>query len=257
MISNASQGIRWLVIQGIEVSDAYNLVNARTTLSNIFIYTDLKTFGGIDIDNIALRLQKAQKWFQEAYPNVDPFKWFFRIRPRSKVIRNHLSRINADESLSDQSRLIFEAQVDFIVRLKDILIDELIHKERVIQRSIEAYRQKIENKKRKEWINKYHDIAKKVTTKPDKKNLSALKSLIDQDKPESDEAEIELLKKHLGNYENIYKHFENLTNNFSEDEIIPYHATAQLLLDLCRGKRKWTILTEKQKKKLTYKGYHQ
>jgi len=30
------------------------------------------------------------------------------------VIRNHLSRIKADESLSDQTFLIFEAQVDFI-----------------------------------------------------------------------------------------------------------------------------------------------
>ncbi len=73
-----------------------------------------------------------------------------------------------------------------------------------------------------------------------------------QGKPESDEAEIELLKKHLRSYENIYEHFKKLTNNFSEDEIIPYHATAQVLLDLCRGKRKWAFLTEKEKKKLTY-----
>jgi hypothetical protein len=95
----------WFVTQGIEVSDMYNLADARTMLSNTFIYSGLKIFGGIDIDGIALRLQEVQKWFHTTYPNVYPFKWFFRIRPRSKVIRNHLSRINADESLSNQARL--------------------------------------------------------------------------------------------------------------------------------------------------------
>lgn len=61
-----------------------------------------------------------------------------------KVIRNHLSRIKADKSRSDQARLVCEAQVDFIVRLKDILIDELIHREGWIPRSITVTRQKTE-----------------------------------------------------------------------------------------------------------------
>ncbi len=45
---NAPQELHWLVLQGIEVSDAYNLSDARATLSNIFTYSDLKTFCGID-----------------------------------------------------------------------------------------------------------------------------------------------------------------------------------------------------------------
>ena len=49
-----------------------------------------------------------------------------------------LSRIKSDKSLSTQARLIFEAQVDFIVRLKDILIDELIHKMGRIQQSMDG-----------------------------------------------------------------------------------------------------------------------
>jgi hypothetical protein len=120
--------LQWLILFGINVVDTYNIANARASLSTVFSYSDLKTFGGIDIDSLASRLQEAQKWFQQTYPGADPFEWFPRIRLRSKVIRNHLSRIKADESLSDQALLIFEAQVDFIVRLKDILIDELIHK---------------------------------------------------------------------------------------------------------------------------------
>jgi hypothetical protein len=247
LTNGAPQEHHWLVTQGIEVSDMYNLGDARTTLSNTFIYTGLKIFGGIDIDGIALRLQEAQKWFEEKYPNVDPFKWFFRIRLRSKVIRNHLSRINADESLSNQARLIFEAQADFIVRLKDILIDELIHREGWIQRSVEANRQKTENSIRTEWINKYYETADKVIINPNEDNLSTLKSLLDQGMPESGEAELELLKKNRMKYEHIYTHFEELTNNFSEDKITSHYATAQLLLDLCSGRRNGHFSTKKKK----------
>jgi len=86
----APQEQHWLVLQGIEVSDAYNLLDARATLPNIFTYSDLKTFCGIDIDSIALRLQEAETYFQQTYLNIDPLKHFPHIRPRSKVIRNHL-----------------------------------------------------------------------------------------------------------------------------------------------------------------------
>src|SRR3990170_1527606 len=250
LTNGAPQEHYWLVTQGIEVSDMYNLADARTMLSNTFIYSGLKIFGGIDIDGIALRLQEAQKWFEETYPNVDPFKWFFRIRPRSKVIRNHLSKIHADESLPNQARLIFEAQADFIVRLNDILIDELIHKEGWIQCSVDANRQKIENSIRTEWINKYYETANKVIINPNEDNLSTLKNLVDEGMPESEEAELEFLEKHRMKYEHIYRHLEELTNNFSEDRIIPHHATAQLLLDLCSGKCKWAFLNEEEKKKM-------
>ena len=77
-----------------------------------------------------------------------------------------MSRIKADESLSDQALLIFEAQVDFIVRLKDILIDELIHRMGWIQRSKDGNRQKIENRIRTQWIDKYYDVGGKVSANP-------------------------------------------------------------------------------------------
>ena len=250
LTNGAPQEHHWLVTQGIEISDMYNLSDARTTLSDAFVYTGLKIFGGIDIDGIALRLQETQKWFQETYPNADPFEWFFRIRPRSKVIRNHLGKIHANESLSNQARLVFEAQADFIVRLNDILIDELIHREGWIQRSVDANRQKTENSIRTEWINKYYETADKVIINPNEDNLSTLKSLLDQDMPESGKAELELLKKHRMKYEHIYTHLEELTNNFSEDKITPHYATAQLLLDLCSGRRKCAFLREEEKQKL-------
>ncbi len=74
---------------------------------------------------------------------------------------------------------------------------------------------------------------------------------MDQGMPESEEAESELLERNRMKYEHIYGHLEELTNNFSEDKIIPHHATAQLLLDLCSGNRKWAFLNEEEKKKMT------
>ena len=62
------------------------------------------------------------------------------------------------------------------------------------------------------------------------------------------------MKLHRWDYEKIYEHFGKLTDNFSEDEITPHHATAQVLLDLCRGERKWEFLTEEERKKLTKNG---
>lgn len=156
-----------------------------------------------------------------------------------------------EKTLSFQARLVFEVQVDFIVRLKDIFIDELIHKMDWIQRSMNGGRQNIENKTRTEWINQYYDIGEKVIENPTGENLAKFKEFIDRGKPESEEAEMDLMKHHQRDYEKIYEHLEKLTNKFSENEIIPHHATAQVLLDLCRDNDKWTFLMEEEKKKLT------
>ncbi len=72
----APQELHWFVTQEIEVSDTYNLTDAHATLSNIFTYTDLKTFCGIDIDSIALRLQEAETYFQRTYLNIEPLKYW-------------------------------------------------------------------------------------------------------------------------------------------------------------------------------------
>jgi hypothetical protein len=251
LTDGAPKELLWLANQGIKVSDTYNLVDARATLSKIFIYTDLKTFGGIDIDNITLRLHEAEKLFNETYQNIDPFKWFFRIRHRSKVIKNHLSRIKADESLSDQARLIFEEQVIFIVQLKDILIDELVHRDGSIQRDINSNRYKIETMIRRDRDNKYNEAVERMIISPNGENLSTLKNIMDGGEFIPDEVEITLLKNNLSKYEHIYTHIEKLTTDFSEDEILSHHTTAELLLDLCRGKRNWTNINEDEKKKLT------
>ena len=120
-----------------------------------------------------------------------------------------------------------------------------------VQRDIDSNRQRIENRMRTQWIDRYYNSGNNVSLNPDKEHLAKLKELIDRGKPESDEAELELMKKHQRNYEKIDEHLKKHTDNFSEDEIVPHHATAQVLLDLCRGERKWAFLTEEERKKMT------
>ena len=86
-----------------------------------------------------------------------------------------MSRIKANESRSGQALLVFEAQVDFIVRLKDILIDELIHRMGWIQRAVDGNRQRIENRIRIKWIDRYCNIGDKVSLNPNEENLTKLK----------------------------------------------------------------------------------
>ena len=69
---------------------------------------------------------------------------------------------------------------------------------------------------RTEWINTYHATAKRVTAKGDKENLATLKVLVDHGKPESKEAELELMKQHIGDYGKRYEHLEKLTNSVSD-----------------------------------------
>jgi hypothetical protein len=118
------------------------------------------------------------------------------------------------------------------VQLKDILIDELIHREGWIQRDINANRYKIETKIRRDRDKKYNGAVEKVLISPNGENLSALKNIMDDGEFIPDEVEITLLKNNLSKYEHIYTHIEKLTKDFSEDEIISHHATAELLLDI-------------------------
>jgi hypothetical protein len=46
-----------------------------------------------------------------------------------------------------------------------------------IQRSKDGNRQKIENRIRTQWIDKYYDVGDKVSTNPNEENLAKLKEL--------------------------------------------------------------------------------
>jgi len=84
--------------------------------------------------------------------------WYVNSRQRNKMLRTHLSSIKSDENSAIQARLIFEAQVAFLVDCKDLLIEERIHKGGRIQQKMNKSRKKVENELLKKWIEHYAAI---------------------------------------------------------------------------------------------------
>ena len=84
---------------------------------------------------------------------------------KSKPIR----RSHFKHALSSRYKLISSCV------LKDILIDELIHRMGWIQRSKDDNRQKIENRIHTQWIVEYYDVGDTVSTNPNEENLAKLK----------------------------------------------------------------------------------
>lgn len=85
-----------------------------------------------------------------------------------------------------------------------LVLHYLIHKMGRIQQSMDGNRHKIENRIRIQWITNYCNIGEKVSINPSKENLTQLKELLDHGKPESEEAELELMEQHQVDYEKIY-----------------------------------------------------
>jgi hypothetical protein len=147
-------------------------------------------------------------------------------------------------SLPIQARLIFEAQVAFLVDCKDLLIEELIHKGGRIQQKMNESRKKVENEILKKWIEKYSVIGWCVVKNRNEDNLGKLKEILENRKSFANEVEGFLIKRHRKGFDLIYDCLNMLTNHFSDNEIIPHDLVAELILDLCRGNRLWQFICE-------------
>lgn len=239
----------WLIAQGITPSKGYSLEEARKSLKTIFTFHGLKGYGGVDIKNTTTRLQQAKEWFNENYSGADPFDFYGRIKNRVKSIQRHLTSIKADVSLPIQVRLIFEIQVAFIVNCQDFLIEQIIHRRGRIQQSMNKVRQKTENQLRESRID---EILKTVSdvliwSAP----LDTLKKIVDAGHPESKLARIKLLKSNAEPYKELLAALEKITNNFSEQDVIPHAEAASLFLQFACGERHWQYTSKKERKMLT------
>ena len=57
----------WLKVHGVTPSKKYSLEEAKKSLKTVFNFDGLKGYGGVDIENIATRLQQANEWFDDYY----------------------------------------------------------------------------------------------------------------------------------------------------------------------------------------------
>ncbi len=203
----------------------------------------MKAFGGVDIEGIHERFQEAEKWFYRMYIDTEPYSWYSRIKDRIKVLQNHVSSIKSDKSLPIQTRLIFEAQIAFLVDCKDLLVEELIHKGGRVQQNIQESRKKVENELLKEWIEQYSAIGWSIVNNPNGNDLNKLKEMLENEKLLEDEVELLLIKSHMKSLDFIYDYLDRHTNHFSDDKIVPHDPVAELILDICRGNRLWQFLS--------------
>ena len=243
-ISSSREELLWLDVMHIGVRDAYDIKEARKSLSHTFRYGGLKTFAGVDLESIQRRFEEAKKWFSQTYENADLRIWYFNSRQRNKKLRNHLSSIKSDENSAIQARLIFEAQVAFLVDCKDLLIEELIHKGGRIQQNMNDSRKKVENEILKKWIEQYSVIGWDVVNNSNEHNLGKLKEKLENSKSFADEVDVILIKRYRKDFDLIYDHLDRLTNHFSDNAIVPHDLVAELILDICRGNRLWKFLCE-------------
>jgi hypothetical protein len=116
----------WFKIKNIKIPPTYSIEEARESLSTVFTFHSLKTYGGADLPAIYDRLEKAKDCF--SIYGVDPIDHYPPILTRRKHLRNLLTSISPGQQVEIQKRLIFETQDAFIVECTDLLISELIHR---------------------------------------------------------------------------------------------------------------------------------
>ena len=143
-------GYDWFKVKNIKIPPQYSVEEARDSLSSIFTFSGLKTYGGADLPAIYERLVKAKEWF--SLYGADPICYYPHIFTRRKHLRRLLTSIPPAQQEEIQKRLIFEIQDAFVVECTDLLITELIHRMGRIQQSMNASRQKMENRLRRDAL---------------------------------------------------------------------------------------------------------
>ena len=168
-------GLEWLQQKGIVPTPQFSLQDARISLQTIFTYTNLKFHSGISLQALSERLKLAKKWFDVTYENIDPLKWYPSIVTRSKLVRNQLSTIPADELQDVQGRLTFEAQVCFLVEGYDRLLEEIMLRRGRVQQSRNAARAALERDLLREWSD--HALPAMRAVIEGKDNLTELETI--------------------------------------------------------------------------------
>ncbi len=244
-----SETYNWFKAKKIPFPENYSLEKNRESLQTIFTFSDLKTYGGANIDAIYQRLIKAKEAF--SIYNVEANRYYPEILSRSKFLHKLLVSIPPNQQLEAQAKLIFEIQAAYIIECKDLLIGELIHKLGRSKQSDNASRQKVENQLRTAALEsirkdlKEMDESGKIDPHIIKKYANVL---IDEEIL----ARIELLRKHSEAYRLILNHLNDLTNNMTSGVKFQRNE-ARTIYQLATGEITWDKLNEQGKRSIARK----
>jgi len=244
-----SETYNWFKAKNIPFPENYSLEKNRESLQTIFTFSDLKTYGGANIDAIYQRLIKAKEAF--SIYNVEANRYYPEILSRSKFLPKLLSSIPPNQQLEAQAKLIFEIQAAYIIECKDLLIGELIHKLGRSKQSDNASRQKVENQVRKTALESIRKDLKEMDESGNidphiiKKHANVL---IDEEIL----SRIKLLRKHSDAYRSILKHLNDLTDNMTSGVKFQRKET-RTIYQLATGEITWDKLNEQGKRSIARK----
>jgi len=244
-----SETYNWFKAKKIPFPEYYSLEKNRESLQTIFTFSDLKTYGGSNIEAIYQRLIKARECF--SIYKVEAIRFYSEIISRSRFLKKLLNSISSNQQLEAQAKLIFEIQASFIVECTDLLIDELIRKQGRIRQSDNASRQKIENQLRKDVLDSFRNEFKGLSDS-DKIDVKVIKKysnvLIDEELL----ARITLLRQHSEAYRSILKHLNDFTMNMTCG-VRFQRKEARAVYKLATGEITWKDLSEQEKRSIARK----
>ena len=137
----------WFTFQGIHLPTSYSLEEEQRSLSELFTYSNLKSFGGVDREALYDRALRARTWFSRY--RKDPMEVYPGLLHRGHHSQRLLSSVPPHQQDHVKARLIFESQAAFVVECTDLLIDQIIHRKGRVRQSLNASRQKAENQERR------------------------------------------------------------------------------------------------------------
>ncbi len=248
-LAAVEKGLEWLQRKGVGVVSNYSVEDSRAALKTLFTFTNLKFHSGISLRALSERLEQAKKWFNTTYPDIDPLDWYPTVASRSKILRRQLSTIPADELQNVQGRLVFEAQVCFLVEGYDQFIDEIMMRRGRIQQSRNAARAALERDLLQEWTEQALSVLRKVM-KDGLDNLD-LEKIIHQGETLPEKARTKMLKKHSRRVDKLWNLLSEWTDEFSKTRLKCRGQAAALVLDLMREPAKWKELTFDEKRRIS------
>jgi hypothetical protein len=236
--------------KNIKLPSTYSVGGARDSLSTVFTFSNLKTYGGPDIRAIYDRWMSARKYF--SVYEVEPIIFYPELLQRERQLRSLLSSIPPDQQEAIQARLIFETQAAFLVECLDVLLEEIIHRRGRIQQSMNDSRQKVENDLRKNTLESVREAIKEMaqSSSYDMQKLYSLSETI----PESIKARMILLRRHKESYNLIFDLIQNLVKTLGENVMFHTHEGANFY-KLATDETSWEYLDDISKKRLARDPY--
>jgi len=244
-----SETDNWFKAKKITFPENYSIETNRESLKTIFTFSDLKTYGGKDVEALLQRLIKAKQSF--SIYEVDPDRYYPEILTKSRFLNKLLSSIPPNQQLETQAKLIFQLQNSFIIECTDMLIAEIIHKQGRMRQSDNASRQKVENQLRKDSLESIRKEFKDLENSS-KIDLNIVKKHSNVIIDEEILARIILLKKHSDAYLLILKLLNDLTKNMTLGVRFQKN-DARFLYQLATGESTWNKLSEQGKLSITKK----